>query len=213
MSLCCSCVFISGFKDASICLCAGFSFRDYFGFWINIWEYLNDVTHICKLLYLNSVLIFRFYHFFLRSVLKNKDLKSDISFLSDKHGLQKQHYYVCIHVTVCGLTTFNFTFSVFCIRVLVFLVILQKSDCGYCGFTCSLKPWRPLSHISPATLTCIRSPPHGREFAMPMCLSNEISLFRLNSRCCSVSWWCLHGQFVPIFPRNGPPLPGPAEGQ
>lgn len=151
--------------------------------------------------------------FFLRSVLKNKDLKSDISFLSDKHGLQKQHYYVCIHVTVCGLTTFNFTFSVFCIRVLVFLVILQKSDCGYCGFTCSLKPWRPLSHISPATLTCIRSPPHGREFALPMCLSNEISLFRLNSRCCSVSWWCLHGQFVPIFPRNGPPLPGPAEGQ
>lgn len=41
--------------------------------------------------------------------------------------------------------------------MVVFLVILQKSDCGYRGFTCPLKPWHSLSHISPAILTCIRS--------------------------------------------------------
>lgn len=118
-------------------------------------------------------------------------------------------------LSVC--VTYVGRLSVDCFHMVVFLVILQKSDCGYRGFTCPLKPWHSLSHISPAILTCIRShrPPalHCHEFTLPMCLSNEISLFRLNSRCCSVSWWCLHGQFVPIFPRNGPPLPGPAEGQ
>lgn len=39
----------------------------------------------------------------------------------------------------------------------MFLVIFQKSDCGYRGFTCPLKPRHSLSHISPAILTCICS--------------------------------------------------------
>lgn len=111
---------------------------------------------------------------------------------------------------ICRSAACNFTFSVFCIHVLVFLVIFQKSDWGCCAFLwnhgarCHRLPCHPPLHPLP---------PPGRGFALPMCLSNEISLFRLNSRCCSVSWWCLHGQFVPIFPRNGAPLPGPAEGQ
>lgn len=76
----------------------------------------------------------------------------------------------------------------------------------------------PPSHSSPATPNPRLPPPPPRPPSLwvpplPVSLSNGISLFRLNSGCCSVSWWCLHGQFVPLIPRNGPPLPGPAEGQ
>lgn len=45
---------------------------------------------------------------FFHSLLKHKDLKSDITFLLDKHRLQKQHYYVCVtyvgrlHVILCS---------------------------------------------------------------------------------------------------------------
>lgn len=86
------------------------------------------------------------------------------------------------------------------------------------GFTCPLKPWclpavTFLSHHPKPTSPSPPRPPSLWVPPLPVSLSNGISLFRLNSGCCSVSWWCLHGQFVPLIPRNGPPLPGPAEGQ
>lgn len=73
----------------------------------------------------------------------------------------------------------------------------------------------PWFHVSSETMVpaCLPSLPITVSSPYLCLLSNGISLFGLNSGCCSVSWWCLHGQFVPLIPCNRPPLPGPAEGQ
>lgn len=110
-------------------------------------------------------------------------------------------------VTVADVDVCDFMFYVLmrpCFRSVGYRNLTLATMWPPFGFTCPLKPWCLPSHLPP---------PHHCEFPLPVSLSNGISLFRLNSGCCSVSWWCLHGQFVPLIPRNGPPLPGPAAGQ
>lgn len=147
------CVFICGFKDASICLCAGFSFRNYFWFSLNIWEYLNEVTPNmsanCCVWILYGYSASSASIIFLHSVLKNKDLKSDITFPSDTHGLQKHHRYVCLTYvgrlrvdlrSAFSVSTCSFSWSFFRNLTVATVVSHVLGNHGACCHTSLLPP-------------------------------------------------------------------------